>query len=347
MGAQNLINHYARALISSAGERGLPFDELCRLASVPPDGVADTAAAITPDVFGRITRTVKVTLGDEFCGFSASPCRSGTLPFILQDIIHEETLGSALERTFRFYHLVSQDITFDLHVNEDIAIFSLSLARPDLDRFKYLSEWWLMMWPTVSSWLIGEEIPILCSSFSHAPSVSPDEYADVFKGPCRFLQPEYQVIFSSEYLRRRIIRTLDDVERFFAPELQIDLVSIPGVQRTWKALLKTKMQKCLVKNEVLLSIEDLASEFNMSSQTLRRRLDHEGISFRILKEEVRREAILKWLAEPDIPIGEISLRAGFAERNGLVRAVRSWVGMSPKQFRCHAISEGAGQSTNH
>jgi len=29
----------------------------------------------------------------------------------------------------------------------------------------------------------------------------------------------------------------------------------------------------------------------------------------------------------------VSLRAGFAERNGLVRAVRSWVGISPREYR--------------
>jgi AraC-like DNA-binding protein len=72
-------------------------------------------------------------------------------------------------------------------------------------------------------------------------------------------------------------------------------------------LFKIKMKECLVKTEALLTVEDLASEFNMSSQTPRRRLEDEDIAFRAMKEEVRREVILKWLAEPNIPIGEVSL----------------------------------------
>jgi AraC-like DNA-binding protein len=106
------------------------------------------------------------------------------------------------------------------------------------------------------------------------------------------------------------------------------------------------MKEWLFKTESLLSIEALAHEFNISSQTLRRRLEEDGISFRSLKEEVRREVILAWLAEPDIPIGEISLRAGFAERNGLARAVRSWVGVSPSEYR-HRVTEKISTTKPH
>ena len=152
------------------------------------------------------------------------------------------------------------------------------------------------------------------------------------------LQPLAQVQFPAKFLRRRIIRTNEEVTQLFT-RMHIDLVSIPGVHRSWKTLVKIKMKECLVKTEALLTIEDLAAEFNMSSQTLRRRLEEDGISFRALKDEVRREVILKWLAEPNIPIGEVSLRAGFAERNGLVRAVRSWVGISPREYRGRMTGE--------
>jgi AraC-like DNA-binding protein len=180
--------------------------------------------------------------------------------------------------------------------------------------------------------MIGEEIPVATVDFPHGPHIDAEEYAEAFWGPCRFHQPAARVQFPAKFLRRRIIRTREEVSQLFT-RVPIDLVSIPGVHRSWKTLVKIKMKECLVKTEALLTIEDLAAEFNMSSQTLRRRLEEDGISFRALKDEVRREVILKWLAEPNIPIGEVSLRAGFAERNGLVRAVRSWVGISPREYR--------------
>jgi AraC-like DNA-binding protein len=71
----------------------------------------------------------------------------------------------------------------------------------------------------------------------------------------------------------------------------------------------------------------------MSSQTLRRRLQAEWTSYRLVKEEVRREAALCWLARERLSIGEISNRAGFAEPNGLTRALKAWTGLSPSAYR--------------
>jgi AraC-like DNA-binding protein len=319
-------------LIDSAVTRGLALDDLCRAAGVPQSAVPPQANMVTPETFGRISRAVKATLNDEFCGFTPSRCRATTLPFIFDTIIREDTLGDALKRAFGLYGLVTEDIRFSLTSDDETATILLTLARPELDRHNFLTEWWLMIWPRFSCWMIGEEIPVATVDFPHGPRVDPEEYAEAFWGPCRFFQPAAQVQFPGKFLRRRIIRTHEEVTQLFT-RLPIDLVSIPGVHRSWKTLVKIKMKECLVKTEALLTIEDLAAEFNMSSQTLRRRLEEEGISFRALKDEVRREVILKWLAEPNIPIGEVSLRAGFAERNGLVRAVRSWVGISPREYR--------------
>src|SRR6202022_5068777 len=98
-------------------------------------------------------------------------------------------------------------------------------------------------------------------------------------------------------LQRRIIQTLSNVEESFSND-QVDLVAVPGVHRSWSILIKAKLKECLIKTESMLSLEDLAREFNVSSKTLRRRLEDEGIRFRHIKEEIRREAVLKWLYEP-------------------------------------------------
>jgi AraC-like DNA-binding protein len=42
---------------------------------------------------------------------------------------------------------------------------------------------------------------------------------------------------------------------------------------------------------------------------------------------------MKWLSNLTIPIGEVSRMGGFAESNGLTRAVKSWVGMCPTEYR--------------
>jgi AraC-like DNA-binding protein len=332
MGAPNLMTRYAHAMIHAAEAKGHDLGEICRRVGIDPAVISPATPVISPSTFTRLNAAIKTALDDDFCGFTPRRCKPGSLPLICESMVRETTLGEALRRAFRMYSYITEDLIFTLREEGDLAIVALQLAVPEIDRFHYLQEWWLMLWPHVSSWLIGEEIPVLRVDLPYEPSAPVDEYTEAFWGPCHFFQPVTQVQFPARFLQRRVVRSLRDLAEMFLTT-QIDLVAIPGVHRSWRTLIKTKLKECLIKTERLLSIEDLALEFNISSKTLRRRLDEEGISFRQLKDEIRRDLVLKWLSEPSIPIGEVSLRAGFAERNGLVRAVRSWVGLSPKEYR--------------
>jgi AraC-like DNA-binding protein len=319
-------------MLYGAEARGHSLVEICRAADVDPNAVGPEAPVISAEIFSRLSSTIKITLNDDFCGFTPHPCKSGSFRLVCDSMVREDTLGEALRRAFLIYSYITRDLTFALREDGDIATVTLALACPELDRFHYLHEWWLTLWPHISSWLIGEETPVLSVDLPYEPNDPIEEYAAAFWGPCRFMRPVAQVQFPTRFLQRRIVRSRSDLGESFAAR-QVHLVAVPGVHRSWSILIKAKLKECLIKTECMLSIEDLAREFNVSSKTLRRRLEDEGISFRLLKEDTRREVVLKWLSEPGIPIGEVSLRAGFAERNGLVRAVRSWVGVSPKEYR--------------
>jgi AraC-like DNA-binding protein len=319
-------------MLYSAASRGHDVDQICRQSGIDREDISPDLAVIGAGAFTRLNQAIKLAMDDDFCGFARTRCKPGSLPLACESMVRDATLGEALKRAFRLYSFITGAMSFGLEEEGGLATVTLKLTDPDIDTFHYLHEWWLMLWPHVSSWLIGEEIPVLRVDLPYAPSAPVDEYAEAFWGPCHFLQPVARVQFPARFLQRRIVKSMADLgEEFMNTEL--DLVAVPGVHRSWRTLIKTKTKECLVKTERMLSIEDLAEEFEMSSKTLRRRLDEEGISFRQIKEEIRRELVLKWLSEPNIPIGEVSLRAGFAERNGLVRAVRSWVGLSPREYR--------------
>jgi len=341
MGTANLLTRYGRAMIASAVAKGFDLEELCSgevldAAVHCPDG-----ASISPVVFGHLNAAIKSALNDDFCGFTEHPCKAGSFVLIIRTMLRSQSLGDALRHAFSIYDYITDDLRFELTEEDDVATISLTLSRPDLDSFHYLHEWWLRLWPRTASWLIGEEIPILAVDFPYEPTDPIDEYSEAFLGPCQFGQGKTCVRFPSKFLSRRVVRSIGDFDKrdLTGP---LDLSPPPSARQSWKILIKLKMRENLTRTERMLSIEELAHEFHMSSKTLRRRLDAEGIGFRQLKEEIRREMVLKWLAERDIPIGEISLRAGFAERNGLVRAVRSWVGFSPKEYRDLMIGNWSG-----
>jgi AraC-like DNA-binding protein len=81
------------------------------------------------------------------------------------------------------------------------------------------------------------------------------------------------------------------------------------------------------------SIEDIAADLAMSSQTLRRRLRDERSSYRALKAEARREVAIAVLANEGATISDASIAAGFAEANALTRALRNGDGISSSELR--------------
>jgi AraC-like DNA-binding protein len=90
----------------------------------------------------------------------------------------------------------------------------------------------------------------------------------------------------------------------------------------------------------------LAADFRMSASTLRRRLDEEGQSIRMIKDALRRDLAIRQLTRSQQTVGEIAQALGFAETSAFHRAFRQWTGVSPGDYRRRA-SPGMPAGTGH
>jgi AraC-like DNA-binding protein len=332
MSTQGLINRYARAFIHCAAARGYDYATVCRAVGIRPDNSVGEQRDFDPPTLARLSREVKLLLQDEFCGLTTTRFKIGAYELMLELAVFTDTLEEALRKAFHFYAVLADDVQFELKRRDDTAQIRVQLARPQLDPENFLSEWWFLNWRAIASWLIGEQIPFLSVAFTHHPAAPFEDYAQVFCKACKFAQAENWFGFDSKYLAKRIIRNMDDVKEFVANP-SIDLVSIRGVEHSLRARIKAQLQNHFYETQLFFSMEEVAEQYHMSSQTLRRHLEEEGSSYRIIKEEIRREVVMKWLGNPQISISEVSRMGGFAEPNGLTRAVKSWIGLSPKAYR--------------
>ncbi|MDB5976456.1 MAG: hypothetical protein JWR07_3216 [Nevskia sp.] len=332
MVASGLINRFARAMIGNATSKGYHVEVISDALQITPALVRDKGASFDTQTFCRISRNVKLLMDDEFCGFTTAPCRVGSFQHMCETALDSRTLGEALQRAFGFYGQLTHDIGFELDAHQDTASLRMSLAHPELDRYNFLYEWWFIIWSHFGAWLIGEEVPVVAADFPHPRAGSLEEYGDALTGNCRFSRPVGSLLLPVRYLERRIIRKPEELAAFLQPS-GYDLANVFGVHRSFRSLLRSRLREHLGQTQTLLSIEDASAHYNISSQTLRRRLQSECTSYRLVKEEVRREAVLEMLGRSDVRIGEVSLMAGFAETNGLSRALKNWVGLSPSEYR--------------
>jgi AraC-like DNA-binding protein len=84
----------------------------------------------------------------------------------------------------------------------------------------------------------------------------------------------------------------------------------------------------------------VAKELGVSERTLQRRITEEGMTFRQLLNETRKELIREYLSDDSVEITEAAFLVGFENTNSFYRAFRSWEGKTPAEWR----SEHRGQN---
>lgn len=90
-----------------------------------------------------------------------------------------------------------------------------------------------------------------------------------------------------------------------------------------------------------LSLDAAALTFGMAERTLRRKLVAEGISYRQLLEQVRRDTCNLYFLEGTRNLSEIAAKLGYSELSAFTRAYSSWYGHPPSQDTGTAIALAA------
>jgi AraC-like DNA-binding protein len=355
-----LINQFASAIIDGAMANGYSLEEIedavsreislqqvvkhmldlspvSRPLQLRKPGSASVATLKTRN-FTRLYLNIKSLMQDEFFGLTPTPCRPGTLIVMLELVLKSGTLRQALEHGFRYYQVVTDSITFELNEGQEVSSIAITRASPERDPLNFLSYWWILVLIRLSGWLIGESIPLRSAEFDHPRQAPHSEYDRLFGPGCRFQSEQTKVTFATGFLDQTLIRDTVDLQQLIESfDKHLDLgTGGPGASSALQERIKAHIWRHFSRSHEFLSMSQIAADQGISSQTLRRRLERENTSYRCIKEAIRREVVMKWLGNPDIPFSEIAARCGFAKANGLSRAVKAWTGMSPTEYRARA-----------
>ncbi len=77
----------------------------------------------------------------------------------------------------------------------------------------------------------------------------------------------------------------------------------------------------------------VAGQLHMSTRTLKRKLQHCGLSFQKLLDDSRKRDSMRLLEDPALSVEQIAVRVGYSDPANFTRAFRKWTGASPSAFR--------------
>ncbi|WP_245932435.1 AraC family transcriptional regulator [Isoalcanivorax indicus] len=87
------------------------------------------------------------------------------------------------------------------------------------------------------------------------------------------------------------------------------------------------------EGEPIPSLETTAERLHLSSRTLKRRLQEEGMNYRDITDGWLCERACALLEEPRLAVSEIAWRLGYNDVSNFSRAFRRWTGQTPRQWR--------------
>lgn len=82
-----------------------------------------------------------------------------------------------------------------------------------------------------------------------------------------------------------------------------------------------------------LSIEQIASDLNLTKRTLQRRLQSQNTNFAQLRDDVRFHYAIKYLIDDNLSVDLVSRGLDFSDRTSFTNAFKRWTGLSPSTFR--------------
>jgi len=334
MPAELMVNRFAQVLIRTATAQGYDLPTIFRTSGVQPKNLAAKETRFDPEEFARLSRHVKVLMKDEFCGMTESGCKLGAFELMVALAVSGATLADSMQMAFRFYGMLSDEIRFVLATDtelKDMAAIEVHVTNPKLDRYNFLCEWWLLVWRSISSWLLGEKVQALRFEFPHPAALSEEEYRAAFSADCEFGKPLARFVFAQDYLHRPVIRNSMDLDETRSWRASV-LGAMPGISEALSLRLRAKLRDYFVRHREFPTMEDIAKQYHVSSQTLRRRLDEENTSFRQIRDDIRRDVVMK-LLKTGATLLDITRDGGFSDTSALARAVKGWTGLYPKQYR--------------
>lgn len=331
MNESSVAINYIRTALTSARAAGLDVAALLASSGIPSTLLAEDRARVSHAQYLRLTMNAMRALDDEFIcrgGIRRTPV--GTFAWMCRGVIHEPTLKRALLHAIHFYNTFLPDIRLGLHRQGDRAVITVHLRDPAVDPEHVLIEVLLVLAQRFAGWLIDHRVSLSGAEFVYAEPAHADEYRMLFHCPLHFGAARNAISFSARQLDWPVAQNPRTLRKFLR-EAPGNLLVIPDNDNSVTA----QVRACLGRDfsQELPDFEDVASRLRITPQTLRRRLREEGTSYQEIKDNIRRDAAIGYLARPQLSIMDIAQFMGFSEPSTFHRAFKKWTGLTPGAYR--------------
>lgn len=250
--------------------------------------------------------------------------------------MHCPDLQQALRLGFRHFHGLMPDFVPRLLIEGEVARVQLVGRLPPGPRQDYAQKAFLLFAWGLASWLVARRVPVQAVDYPGGQQRS--DSSRVYQAPIHFGQPHVGLRLETRWLALPVQQTPQSLGELLAGAPANLLVKYRDPSR-----LSERIRRLLRRHLAaeLPSLDAVGQALGIAPQTLRRRLRDEGHGFQALKDDLRRDAAIGYLAQPGLTLVTIADRLGFAEASSFHRAFKKWTGVAPGEYRSTRLASAA------
>lgn len=318
---------WVKGLLQAASLQGVSECAVLSAAGLPSECLSVAGDRISLSDTISLWRAAEKLSEDPLFGFnmgqSLQPAHFQLIAFTM---LSSETLGSAIDKIFKYQRLISDGGAFTL--TKASATSSALVYRPTVSNFSYhqIDAVMAAVFRFIH-WLLDRDNVVLEVYLQHNAEQGLSQYQKYYQAPVLLNQLENSLLFDSALLTEQLPGF--DASLAAMHEQMAD----SQLRRLLASSIVTQVQELFMTSKPDVNRDEIAKKLAMSGRSLQRKLQQEGSSFQQLYDEFRHQRSLLLLQDKELSLADISMRLGFAENSTFYRAFKRWQGITPGEYR--------------
>lgn len=330
----NYFKHSISTTFVQQFEAVLKKNGVCTASSTKVAGISESVlkhaeSRITPTQFSVFIREMVYLTNDEFLACGVSPVPLGHFRKMAKQALELPNLYVVYMHMCNYYNSTLDWLKVNIQMHADCAEIQFKwLKKNSANEMRMLKEVTAISWHRFPSWLVGKNIGLKRLDLDFPAPKHQKEYSLMYPCEVTFDNSLLLMKIDKDYLKLPVVQNEKNLQTYLN-QVPLNWFS----KQTFIPSINKKVISFIETTEELgsMSIENVADQLNMCSRTLRRKLDANGTSFQVIKDDIRRDISINMLLEQK-SLAEIAYYIGFSDISAFSRAFKKWTGVSPSAY---------------
>lgn len=328
-------------LIHFAGMQGVSANELLAITGYSEEELLNEELRLEADIYNQVIEQAVVRTGDPYFGLHAGEQMNLAAAGLISQITQtSRTVKEAMEYSCEFAMLGCRAIPMKMvktgkNYRLSFVPDALWHRQSPLATRQTIEGMLSFMLRIFHSLTMQKQFPAAIH-FDFERPANPGEYERIFKCPLQFDQDETAMYFKVEDVDQPTLSANYELLRILVHHARQKLLNI---EQNHDFHLPVKRSIINMMNPDLPTIDQVASNLNMSVRTLQRKLKDEGHNFKDIIENLRKDFALEYLRDPQLQISDVAYMLHYSDPSAFIRSFKRWTGKTPLEYRNRITSK--------